>query len=150
MLAGRPNAPAPLASFSDWSNLVRGALIWLGYPDPASTMEKAREDDPELAMLRAMLTSWSVDIGFHWQTCAQVVKAIEETERMQLGEPTDYRRPQLREVLHRHFGERHTINTRRLGNWLRTKEGRIAENMRFVRDTALGQGGVTKWKIETV
>ena len=41
-----PNALQPIASFADWSNLVRSALVWLGCADPADSMEAAREDDP--------------------------------------------------------------------------------------------------------
>src|SRR4029078_6718155 len=45
-VAGRPQQTAPLASFEDWSGLVRDPLIWLGEPDPCETMERTRRDDP--------------------------------------------------------------------------------------------------------
>ena len=52
LAAGCPNQCPPLASFSDWSRLVRSALVWLGYADPVATMEAARADDP--SRLRSM------------------------------------------------------------------------------------------------
>ena len=32
-VAGRPQKPNPLGSFEAWSDLVRGALMWLGAAD---------------------------------------------------------------------------------------------------------------------
>ncbi len=44
--AGRPIMPPPLASYNEWSLMVRAPLIWLGCEDPVKTQEKARENDP--------------------------------------------------------------------------------------------------------
>jgi hypothetical protein len=54
-VAGRPNRPKPLGSFEAWSELVRGALLWLGCADPVDTMEEIREADPALAQLQAVM-----------------------------------------------------------------------------------------------
>jgi putative DNA primase/helicase len=148
--AGKPNPPAPLASFSDWSTLVRGALIWLGCADPAISMEIARKDDPELTELREMLTVWADALGSDAMTTAQVVAAIEARHPTQIGEPTDHVHPELREMLLRLFGERGTMNTRRLGKWLASKEGRIVGGRRFKRAATTGQNGVARWRIEMV
>jgi hypothetical protein len=61
--AGYPNECTPLASFSDWSRLVRSALVWLGYADPVETMEAARADDPSRANLHAVVAAWLKVIG---------------------------------------------------------------------------------------
>jgi putative DNA primase/helicase len=149
--AGMPDAPAPLASFADWSTLVRGALIWLGCADSLKTMEQAREDDPELTELREMLVVWDASLGARGGvTTADVARVIEERHPTQYGEPPDYRHPELREMLLRLFGERGAVNTRRLGKWLSSKEGRIVGNRRFKRDSTAGHGGLVKWRIETV
>jgi len=55
IVAGKPERLTPIASFGDWSDLVRSALVWLGCDDPALSMEAARADDPELAQLRELL-----------------------------------------------------------------------------------------------
>jgi putative DNA primase/helicase len=52
IVAGKPGKLPPLASFEEWSDLVRSALVWLGLPDPVETSEDARDDDPELIALR--------------------------------------------------------------------------------------------------
>jgi putative DNA primase/helicase len=47
-VAGRPGCPAALGSFEEWSDLVRGALLWVGAADPVETMEEIRRADPRL------------------------------------------------------------------------------------------------------
>src|SRR4029079_3845618 len=48
IMAGQPNRLLPLASFEDWSDKVRSALVWLGEADPIDTIALARAEDPEL------------------------------------------------------------------------------------------------------
>src|SRR5262249_24846685 len=50
--AGCPGELPALASFGDWSRLVRSALVWLGQADPLLTMELARAEDPEIGALQ--------------------------------------------------------------------------------------------------
>ena len=37
----------PLAGFSEWSRMVRAALIWLGKADPVNSLEVGRAEDPQ-------------------------------------------------------------------------------------------------------
>jgi putative DNA primase/helicase len=41
IVAGKPGKLPQLASFEEWSDLVRSALVWLGLPDPVETTEDA-------------------------------------------------------------------------------------------------------------
>jgi hypothetical protein len=145
--AGMPNQPKAIASFEDWSSLVRGALIWLGCADPAASMETARADDPELTDLREMLALWADAFGGDARTAKEVADAIQQKEPTQMGEPTDYRHPDLRDALLRLVGERGEANTRRLGKWLMNREGRVVEGRRFQRAATVGHGGVALWQI---
>ena len=63
LAAGCPDALPPLASFEDWSRLVRSALVWLGRADPVETMEAARAEDPELDDLRRVVAGWREAVG---------------------------------------------------------------------------------------
>lgn len=57
--AGRP-APAGRAwgSYEEWSALVRGAITWLGEPDPVETrVAKAREADTEAQTIQLMIAA---------------------------------------------------------------------------------------------
>jgi putative DNA primase/helicase len=61
--AGCPNPCPTLASFDDWSRLVRSALVWLGCTDPCDTMEKSMVDDPTVATKRAIVAAWVAAVG---------------------------------------------------------------------------------------
>ena len=148
IVAGRPNLKAPIASFADWSDIVRSALCWLGCADPADSMEKAREDDPELAELREVTSLWRDTLGIgDGFTVKGLADHADERAPTKMGEPTDYAHPEWRDCLLRIAGERGAISTRRLGNWLRDREGRIAGGLRLVK-AGTAQGGVAKWTLK--
>lgn len=151
ILAGRPGVLPPIASFSDWSNTVRSALVWLGCDDPADSMEAAREDDPELTELREIIAVWkeALPIG-QGMTCKQI---IEWSDGRQQGEDEhgagDWIWPDLRDMLMRVAGDRGTANTGRLGAKFRKHEGRIVGGYRIKRDTSIASP-VAIWKLEAV
>jgi hypothetical protein len=146
--AGKPGCLAPIASFADWSNLVRSALVWLGCDDPAQSMEAARADDPELGELREMLAAWqAIPEAAQGCTTREIVAKAEIRRPTVVGEPTDYAHPDLHELLLRLFGERGAINTKRLGKWLHARERRIVDGKRFVR-RGNASGGVARWAVE--
>ena len=129
LAAGQPDRIKPaLASFPDWSNTIRSALMWLGCADPVATMEAARDDDPELTTLRQVIGAWHTHYADSPQTGSRVADEALETERDEHNEQHHVpKRPDLREALMQVAGERNTINTRRLGNWLSKHEGRIVQ-----------------------
>jgi len=149
ILAGRPGVLPPIASFADWSDTVRSALVWLGCADPAASMETAREDDPELAELREVVTVWQAALrvgeGF---TVKDLADAAEERLPTKMGEPTDYANPDWRDCLLRLAGDRGAVNTRRLGMWLMSREGRIVDSFRIKRPGKKAMGGVWRWILE--
>ena len=63
--ASRPglNDLEPFGRFEDWSNLVRGALVWLGEPDPCSTRSFIAEHDSVRADLGALVAAWRDCVG---------------------------------------------------------------------------------------
>jgi putative DNA primase/helicase len=146
--AGKPGCLPALASFEDWSDLVRSALVWLGCDDPVLSMEQARDADPELSDLREALAVWATTLGCRdGFTASDIAKHAEERAPTILGEPPDYAHPELREVVHRLAGVRGTIDTRRLGKWLLGREGRIVGNQKFIR-RGKAHGGVVMWGVQ--
>jgi hypothetical protein len=151
--AGCPDMLPALASFEDWSGLVRSALVWLGEADPCKSMETAREDDPELSTLREMMGLWRAGIGTgldYAQTVRQVAETASSRAPTQMGEPTDFLCPDLRDALLRIAGAGGTINTKRAGNWLADHEGRIVGGMMFKRHPTLDRTGVVRWAVVPV
>lgn len=49
----------PLGSFQHWSDMVRGALIWLGEPDPCGMRESIANEEPTSVSLTQLLVAWS-------------------------------------------------------------------------------------------
>jgi hypothetical protein len=148
--AGYPDTLPPLASFEDWSTLVRSALAWLGETDPCKSMETAREDDPELNTLREVLGLWQSDIGIgldNARTMRHVAERASTKAQTIIGEPTDFLCPDLRDVLLRIAGVGGTINTRKLGNWLADHEGRIVGGVKFKRHPTPDRTGVVRWAV---
>ncbi|MBP6829226.1 MAG: hypothetical protein KA978_00500 [Deltaproteobacteria bacterium] len=58
--AGRPaQGLKPWGSFEQWSDLVRGAIVWAGEPDPADTREELRaENDTTGQALVGLVEGW--------------------------------------------------------------------------------------------
>ena len=146
LAAGRPGLLPALASFEDWSTLVRSALVWLGEADPCTSMESAREDDPELTEMREVLTLWQQHVGVDGRTARDIAEEASRRLVSQMGEPTDFAAPELRDALLRIAGDRGTISTRRLGKWLMDHEGRIVGKARIVRD-GVAHGGAARWAV---
>ncbi len=155
LTAGQPNRIKPAtASFQDWSNIVRSALVWLGCADPAATMEQARNDDPELSELRQVVGAWHEEYQAIPQVSGKVAEDAVEIERDDQGEPS-LKRPALREALMQVAAEGKGISTRRLGKWLSKHEGRIVvvelpEERSItlrLKKTGSVQGSAT-WKVE--
>jgi putative DNA primase/helicase len=57
VLAGQPNRPAQLASFEVWSDIVRGALLWLGLADPIEKLTQLSVADPGRERLEAVFSA---------------------------------------------------------------------------------------------
>jgi DNA polymerase I-like protein with 3'-5' exonuclease and polymerase domains len=139
LLAGKPpQGYKPLASYADWSEWVRGSLMWLGLPDPASSMFEAMAEDPDRETLGRFLIAWHNCFG-------NAPKAIREV--MDKASPDGSQdEAALHEVIHDIAGERDTVNRKRLGRWVARHAQRIVGGMRFERD-ASQSGGSERWRV---
>ena len=57
--SGERAACDPIASYGQWSRVVREPLIWLGEADPVRSMERARDMDPEQVAARELVAHWA-------------------------------------------------------------------------------------------
>ena len=149
-LAGRPRRTGPLGSFEDWSELVRGALVWLGRADPVATMDAGRSSDPRLESLRAVMEEWRGVVGPEPAAASDIAQRASERERTSFfdrddGSKPDFRHPAFREALLAVAGKAGFIDTGNLGRWLAKHRGRVIAGMRF--EHASRSGGVVKWKL---
>ncbi len=148
IVAGRPNKLRPLASFEDWSDVVRSALVWLKLPDPVETIEAAREDDPELSALRDILTGWLAAVGKRDATVREVIEIANRRPPSVMGEQTELENPEFRDSLLAVAAVRGVIDAGRLGRWLFARRGRISDGMRFCKGDPDGHAKVARWRVE--
>jgi hypothetical protein len=139
-VAGLPGKPAPLGSFEAWSDIVRGALLWLDCGDPVDTMAEVRAADPETAQLRQVMTAWREEFKSEAITVSQLVKKAMEQERANtLAGELQFVNEDLHEALITVAGGGGGINNRRLGNWIKGFKDRVLDGVRFeYRDTRQG------------
>jgi putative DNA primase/helicase len=130
-VAGRPGKPVPLGSFEAWSDLIRGALLWLGCADPVESIDSVRRADPRLADLAAVAEQWHAVIGAERLTVGEVIRRATERRQGIGGTEVEFSYPELREALLTVAGAGGAINSRRLGKWLTERAGRIVNGLRF-------------------
>lgn len=136
--AGKPKASCkPLNSYSEWSDLCRQPLLWLGLDDPAGCVLENLGNDPDKEHLAELIEVWNKYYG-NYPT--SVKKAVEDSEKSK----------DLKEILKDIAGERDgTINKNRLGLWIKRHSGRVVDGKRFVADKTT-KTNATRWKIESV
>lgn len=146
IVAGYPDKPTPLASFEGWSDLVRGALIWLGKADPVKSLDIARDEDPERNAISEVMSEWEDYVGHgaeHASTAAEVVKMAFQTN----PDPENHKEPlypKLRQALSAACGG--NLDAERLGYWLRGCRGRWLDGRRFWSKRTTGHP--TQWWLE--
>ena len=63
-VAGRPRQQlAPWGSYEGWSALVRGAIVWMGYPDPHDNVAELQDVDLEALSIRQLLEGLHGEFG---------------------------------------------------------------------------------------
>jgi hypothetical protein len=141
LAAGLPGKLKPLASYAEWSDLVRSPLVWLGCADPVDTMRAIRAADPVLTTLSIVLSHWTAAFGADGKTAAEVAKAYQSyNPKTPEGQAMDELRPTLAAVAANRGG---VIDAVRLGYWLRRQKGRPAGGLKF--DSTTAHGGGQRW-----
>jgi putative DNA primase/helicase len=122
--AGYPSPCPPLASFEDWSRLVRSPLTWLGRADPVDTIEAARAEDPELANLRSVVAAWHEVVGLNKPRSTGELKSIASSLEDQNGN--------LQRALITVASTKKEIDQRKLGHWLGRRRNRVIDGLKIV------------------
>jgi len=133
--AGSPRADVEsIVTFGGaWSDYCRYPLIWLGHPDPATSLLEQVRHDPDGDSLAGLLTEWQRAFG---STPTTVRKAVEMAAR---------ERSDLLDAM-REFPveERGEINRSKLGWLLKKNANRIVSGLEFQKSEADGR---TAWRV---
>jgi putative DNA primase/helicase len=131
-VAGTPGRLPPRLSFEDWSNTVRSALVWLGWPDPDESIKTVRAADPIRSQLRAVIAAWAAELIVNrgYFTSELVILAGEY-----VSGSNDRARPALWEAL---FAIARTklgqLDAARLGLWLQANLNRVIAGHKLLVD----------------
>ncbi|MSR55701.1 MAG: hypothetical protein EXS09_20830 [Gemmataceae bacterium] len=81
IIAGKPSMKLPQwGSFENWSDLIRGAIVWAGMADPwlGRADMRARTGDERLAAVSGLMRSWrTIDPDLSGLSCVKIVAAID-------------------------------------------------------------------------
>ncbi|QGY03581.1 hypothetical protein MMSR116_18065 [Methylobacterium mesophilicum SR1.6/6] len=133
-VAGSPTVCGSLGSYEDWSDMVRSPLVWLGHADPVTSMETAREEDPELSAIRELFEHWReyLHLSSGYTTNAIIQAACEKGPGSSFDYNTqEFKAPEFRDLLLRQAGDGGAVNSRRLGKWLSRIKGRVVGGHRI-------------------
>jgi putative DNA primase/helicase len=122
-LAGERMPCRPLNGFPRWDAWIRQTVLWLGLPDPCSSMFAVAQTDPNHERLAELLEVWQQCFGDYPRAARDAVKQAE------IQKP-------LKSILLEIAGKNGEIDATRLGYWLKRNEGKVIEGRRFERDQA--------------
>lgn len=131
----------PIASFDDWTKLVRAPLVWLGMPDPASSIFSSMATDPDREILGRLLTGWWETFGDAPTSVSDLAKKCEIA--IGYGKET-YLVDSVREIAE----QRGTLNRKKLGRWISRHQGQIVEGKKLTRGTR--QSGSERWVVSSI
>ena len=132
LTAGAPRVCGSLGSYSAWSTMVRSPLVWLNEPDPITSVDSIRQEDPELSNIREFFGLWlAYDLGLDTPyTTSRIIEVA-----CMASAPNDYSPPALKQFLLRVAASRANegvVSAERLGHWLRKISGRIVVEHRLI------------------
>lgn len=118
-----PKADVPnIAGFEQWSELCRHSLIWLGLPDPATSLIEQIAHDPDIEQLGDLLHAWRDTFGQRPTMVRQVLKYIEECKQDDLRDA----------IMELPCVERGQVNQSRFGRYLSRNRNRIVKGLQLV------------------
>lgn len=136
--AGQPKTECKnIATYSDWSNLCRQTLLWLGLPDPAACTFESMIEDPDREQLGQLLHGWYDCFGNEAFMIRDALKLIilDDEELLDV----------IKDIASEKDG---SINKNRLGWWLKRHAGRVVDGLRFVKDDS--NRGSAKWRVQVL
>ena len=144
---GSPMVSDRTASFEDWSDLVRQAVIWVGslsgrdLIDPCDSIDASYDQDPETLKLQSLLMSWQANFSSMPKKVQQIIRCLPKPDALEDGHPLS----DLFDAVDDIAGERGHINSRRLGRWIESMRGRVCGGKKFV--IAGRSGGSNLWRV---
>lgn len=139
--SGEAPQMTPIASFADWTRVVRGAVAYFGLSDPGAALLKNVAHDPDRETLGLLLEQWRKCFRNECVTAREAVHACGyASATSDLGT--------LHHLLLEVAGEGDTVSALRLGRYLGARAGRVVNGQRFLAAPRTGKG--VPWSVEPV
>jgi hypothetical protein len=144
-IAGSPGKLPPRLSFGEWSDNVRSALVWLGWPDCDESIKAVRAADPVGAQLHGVITAWAaeLDVGIGYYTGELVTLAGEY-----VTDANERARPAVWDALFNVAGNKTgQLDPRALGRWLEAHLNRVSGRHKLLVDRT--NKARPRWSVES-
>jgi len=146
--ADRPGKLPQLASYGEWSDTVRSALVWLGEADVVKSQDLSYAEDPERAALLTLLNEWEGITGAGWENCRalrDIVNLCDANKATPEGK--EYTNKGLRDAVLAVMPVQHRLkpDAKALGDWLRMRKERRVGKLRFCNKPATGHSPAAWW-----
>jgi putative DNA primase/helicase len=144
IVAGRPGRLPRLPSYEGWSDTLRSALVWLGWPDPVDTVANVRVQDPIRQARAAVFSAWAAELqlGIGYQT-GELIRLVEQYSGTVRAHPALW--DALFAVAASRSGHQ-MIDPRLLGLWLRDNLDTIAAGHKLTADRS--DTSRPRWKLD--
>jgi len=130
-IAGRLVSVKPYGRFEEWSDWVRGALLWLDQADPLETRGSIDSADPEKIKLQFVLDTWYAAFGGKAMLLREVIDLCTPPRQ---GLPLTAVYADLRDALLGVARKGNSIDSARLGYYLRSRKERVQGGACFYSD----------------
>lgn len=168
-----PDKPKRIGSFGDWSDIIRGSLLWLGECDPVASQAEVSNRDEARNQLASLLLCWHEAFGNTALRLKDVIQGVnagvhnfrDETDNLDnsaaafSAEPEDDDSPaqdnddqqNLKEALEDVCFDRKSreLSSRWLGLYLRKNKGRVIDGLRF-EHCGENRNHTALWRVESV
>lgn len=143
---GRPKTPIKgWGSYEGWSRVVRGALVWAGWPDPIEAVEELRQTADARALKTALVRGWgelcdrrNAPNGL---TVKHALAALFPTEAELFSS-----HPELAATIEELCGGESSKRARSLGNLMKALRGKAFGGRALVGKE--DRSGVAVWRVE--
>jgi hypothetical protein len=134
--AGSPITDVPsIASYGGWSELCRQPLLWLGLPDPASSLIDQLAHDPDQDLLGRFLATWHDAVGDKPVTLRALMQESDESEHLSDA------------MLELPVVDRDSVNRSKLGWYLKNNANRVVGGLELQR---VDNPNRTSWRVVAV
>lgn len=124
VVSGAKPQLSPLGSFGEWSELIRGAMVWYGLPDVVGAVITQVDDDDDRQELETVVWAWGEVFGHDPITLKDALREIRSKSAgagaVLLGAFDEI------------AGERGEISLRKLGAWFKAHKGRVVDGKRLM------------------